>query len=202
MVRLRPWHLPSTQRLQSGLVLISLVLYLMVFLYWSSPTMSYEDVIDANREGLRSAEETRNERLRKRQEAAENGEEDRKSSPAQFWRIFAMYWILRTLLQTRSSQVNQRRGRFLQPQQESANEVPQDGLTQREINVLPSQDFNPNEDAHNNTCSICLEAFQEGDIIRKLPRCQHNFHVECIDSWLVRKAECPVCKQPVVIEQV
>ena len=47
------------------------------------------------------------------------------------------------------------------------------------------------------TCSICLVEFEENDEIRKL-RCDHVFHCECIDPWLLNgKAVCPVCRQGV-----
>ena len=43
------------------------------------------------------------------------------------------------------------------------------------------------------TCSICLEEYEEGDEVRRLP-CWHAFHAQCIDRWLTHHVECPVCK--------
>lgn len=45
-------------------------------------------------------------------------------------------------------------------------------------------------------CIICLEAFTDGDKIRTLP-CLHDFHVTCIDEWLLTKAECPLDEQKI-----
>lgn len=45
-------------------------------------------------------------------------------------------------------------------------------------------------------CSICMENFKAGDHQRTLP-CFHNFHVRCVDKWLVRQGTCPNCKQRV-----
>lgn len=42
-------------------------------------------------------------------------------------------------------------------------------------------------------CTICLEQL-ESDVV-KLTNCSHTFHVGCITEWLVRKRECPVCRQ-------
>eukprot|EP00271_Cylindrocystis_brebissonii_P010745 TRINITY_DN27083_c0_g1_i1.p1 TRINITY_DN27083_c0_g1~~TRINITY_DN27083_c0_g1_i1.p1 ORF type:complete len:364 (-),score=33.26 TRINITY_DN27083_c0_g1_i1:55-1146(-) len=42
-------------------------------------------------------------------------------------------------------------------------------------------------------CSVCLEEFVDGELVRVLPCC-HQFHVACIDRWLAQKATCPVCK--------
>lgn len=43
------------------------------------------------------------------------------------------------------------------------------------------------------TCSICLEDFQAGEVQRTLP-CFHRFHQPCIDAWLHRCGSCPICK--------
>ena len=46
-----------------------------------------------------------------------------------------------------------------------------------------------------NQCSICLSDLEEGDLIRTLP-CNHYFHHECIDEWLITKnaLNCPMCR--------
>jgi len=50
---------------------------------------------------------------------------------------------------------------------------------------------------HDLQCSICLMDFDEGDKIRPLPVCGHYFHQSCIDLWLPRRADCPLCKTAV-----
>mmetsp|Transcript_9185 Transcript_9185/g.13593 ORF Transcript_9185/g.13593 Transcript_9185/m.13593 type:complete len:478 (-) Transcript_9185:59-1492(-) len=53
-------------------------------------------------------------------------------------------------------------------------------------------------------CVICLANFQDGDQLRVLP-CGHNFHVGCIDHWLLGTYSddecittgCPTCKKTV-----
>jgi hypothetical protein len=42
-------------------------------------------------------------------------------------------------------------------------------------------------------CSICLEYLKENQDVRLLS-CFHQFHVECIDTWLMEKSTCPTCK--------
>lgn len=46
-------------------------------------------------------------------------------------------------------------------------------------------------------CAICINNFKTGDCLRKLPSCGHAFHRSCIDLWLLRRADCPLCKRPV-----
>ncbi|CAM0952768.1 unnamed protein product [Alopecurus aequalis] len=47
------------------------------------------------------------------------------------------------------------------------------------------------------TCPICLHEFQAGDSARRLPACGHVFHVACVDSWLLSKPQCPMCRHAV-----
>ncbi|KAL6876367.1 hypothetical protein ACP4OV_012939 [Aristida adscensionis] len=43
-------------------------------------------------------------------------------------------------------------------------------------------------------CSVCLGAFEHGEMVRLLPLCLHLYHVECIDPWLAKRSSCPVCR--------
>jgi hypothetical protein len=43
-------------------------------------------------------------------------------------------------------------------------------------------------------CSICLEAFQEEQLVRRTP-CRHEFHSHCLEQWLTSyKDRCPLCQ--------
>lgn len=43
-----------------------------------------------------------------------------------------------------------------------------------------------------NLCSICLNP-GENDITRELI-CKHKFHLNCIDQWLMKRNQCPLCR--------
>lgn len=47
-----------------------------------------------------------------------------------------------------------------------------------------------------NRCSICLDVYAVGDMVRDLA-CAHRFHMDCCDSWIIDKGQCPLCLQDV-----
>lgn len=46
-------------------------------------------------------------------------------------------------------------------------------------------------------CAICLSDFKKGESTRSLLGCGHTFHTACVDLWLLRRADCPLCKRDV-----
>jgi len=50
------------------------------------------------------------------------------------------------------------------------------------------------EDDDGLQCTVCLIDFSLGDMLRTLP-CGHEFHAECIDSWMDRNLTCPLCRR-------
>ncbi|KAM0939852.1 putative transcription factor C2H2 family [Dioscorea sansibarensis] len=47
----------------------------------------------------------------------------------------------------------------------------------------------------NAECAICLSELVAGERVRVLPKCNHGFHVKCIDRWLMGSSSCPTCRQ-------
>uniref|UniRef100_A0A7S0G1Q5 RING-type domain-containing protein n=1 Tax=Rhodosorus marinus TaxID=101924 RepID=A0A7S0G1Q5_9RHOD len=43
-------------------------------------------------------------------------------------------------------------------------------------------------------CAICLDDFESGQTARQLA-CNHVYHKECIDPWLLQSSSCPICKR-------
>ncbi|CAN6196923.1 unnamed protein product [Urochloa humidicola] len=52
------------------------------------------------------------------------------------------------------------------------------------------------QDACDDTCSICLEAFSDSDP-SAVTSCKHEFHLQCILEWCQRSSQCPMCWQAI-----
>lgn len=61
--------------------------------------------------------------------------------------------------------------------------------------------FTPPQDAAagGEACSICLVDYEKGDQVRSLNGCAHKFHLECIDKWLERSSQCPLCRADLAV---
>jgi len=75
---------------------------------------------------------------------------------------------------------------------------PNQGLPPNQISAIAFCDP-PSPASGVDTCSICIDHFKKDELCKKLPGCPHYFHAQCIDSWLTRKSDCPVCRTPVIV---
>ena len=51
-----------------------------------------------------------------------------------------------------------------------------------------------NDNHINQNCSICLDNLNYKQYKRILPNCNHYFHKKCIDKWLLKNSNCPICR--------
>ncbi|KAL9229574.1 hypothetical protein vseg_005025 [Gypsophila vaccaria] len=61
------------------------------------------------------------------------------------------------------------------------------------INITTNNDVDASGDRL--SCSVCLQDFQIGETIRRLPHCHHMYHLPCIDKWLLNRGSCPLCRR-------
>ncbi|WJX18444.1 RING-type E3 ubiquitin transferase [Trifolium repens] len=73
------------------------------------------------------------------------------------------------------------------------------GLDEAVIREIPSFQFIKEEceDQSVYGCVVCLTEFQEQDVIKILPKCNHAFHLDCIDIWLQTNSNCPLCRSSI-----
>ncbi|CAG7879701.1 unnamed protein product [Brassica rapa] len=55
------------------------------------------------------------------------------------------------------------------------------------------------QDACDDACSICLEAFCESEP-STLTSCKHEYHLQCILEWCQRSSQCPMCWQSISLK--
>ena len=70
------------------------------------------------------------------------------------------------------------------------------GLSEEALAGIPVEVFEPSASSRpesHTQCMICLSEFEQGERLRRLP-CAHVYHQPCIDEWLQRCPECPLCK--------
>jgi hypothetical protein len=47
------------------------------------------------------------------------------------------------------------------------------------------------------SCAVCQHSVTEGEIVRCLLPCNHQYHRDCIDTWFQRNVHCPVCRHDI-----
>ncbi|XVE88542.1 hypothetical protein DITRI_Ditri19aG0077600 [Diplodiscus trichospermus] len=76
------------------------------------------------------------------------------------------------------------------------------GLDSTVLASLPVLMFRQEEFKEGLECAVCLCELVEGDKARLLPKCNHGFHVDCIDMWFQSHSTCPLCRNPVVAAEL
>ncbi|KAJ7951424.1 RING-H2 finger protein-like protein [Quillaja saponaria] len=74
------------------------------------------------------------------------------------------------------------------------------GLDPAILKSLPILAFHPEDFKDGLECAVCLSDLVQGEKARLLPKCNHGFHVDCIDMWFQSHSTCPLCRNPVASE--
>nr|XP_003229265.1 PREDICTED: E3 ubiquitin-protein ligase RNF128 [Anolis carolinensis] len=64
-------------------------------------------------------------------------------------------------------------------------------ISQLQLRTLKQGDKETGPDA--DSCAVCIEVYKPNDVVRILT-CNHLFHKNCIDPWLLEHRTCPMCK--------
>ncbi|CAK9328971.1 unnamed protein product [Citrullus colocynthis] len=75
--------------------------------------------------------------------------------------------------------------------------APSRGLPQSILKSLPVFVHSDKPDPDPIYCAVCLSEFEENEIGRIIPKCNHRFHVGCIDMWFYSHVTCPLCRSEV-----
>ncbi|CAK7333336.1 unnamed protein product [Dovyalis caffra] len=71
------------------------------------------------------------------------------------------------------------------------------GLEETVLKSLPVFVYSRKTHQDSIECAVCLSEFEENETGRILPKCNHSFHIECIDMWFHSHSTCPLCRSPV-----
>ena len=67
------------------------------------------------------------------------------------------------------------------------------------INLAEESSSSPQtKDRETEPCTICQESFKNEEKIATLD-CGHEYHVECLEKWLIVKNVCPICKSEALV---
>ncbi|KAI4345391.1 hypothetical protein L6164_012519 [Bauhinia variegata] len=78
-----------------------------------------------------------------------------------------------------------------------AGTVVSPGLEDSVIKSLPVFAYSSKTHSEPVECAVCLSEFEDGEKGRILPKCNHSFHIDCIDMWFLSHSTCPLCRAPV-----
>ncbi|RZC85847.1 hypothetical protein C5167_026524 [Papaver somniferum] len=92
------------------------------------------------------------------------------------------------------------RRRFVFTPSQDQNVTFRQGLAASVVTALPIVTFSSTEFKDGLECAVCLSEVEEGEKARVLPKCNHGFHVDCIDMWFQSHSTCPLCRNPVSVE--
>lgn len=50
------------------------------------------------------------------------------------------------------------------------------------------------QEERGNRCSICFGSYKVEEKFTTLPGCNHQYHYNCIETWLLKSHKCPICR--------
>ncbi|ALC42820.1 gol [Drosophila busckii] len=102
--------------------------------------------------------------------------------------IISLVWLIFYYIQ---------RFRYMQAKDQQSRNLC--SVTKKAIMKIPTKTgkMTDEKDLDSDCCAICIESYRPSDIIRILP-CNHEFHKNCIDPWLIEHRTCPMCKLDVL----
>ncbi|WCJ39291.1 RING/U-box superfamily protein [Euphorbia peplus] len=110
-----------------------------------------------------------------------------------FLHLYAKWFWWRTEEPTHPPSRRNRRRFIFNPGQEPVRT----GLELSVLRSLPIVIFQSEDFKDGLECSVCLSEVLQGEKTRLLPKCNHGFHVDCIDMWFQYHSTCPLCRNSV-----
>ncbi|WOK92081.1 RING-H2 finger protein ATL60-like [Canna indica] len=109
--------------------------------------------------------------------------------------VFFLYLYAKHYLRPNSGR-SRSRARFLFTAAD-LGPAPRRGLDPAVLSSMPITIYRASNFKEGLECSVCLSELVDGEKARLLPKCNHGFHLECIDMWFHSHSTCPLCRSPV-----
>lgn len=86
------------------------------------------------------------------------------------------------------------------PTNHSGSKITNNGIKKKALKTFPIITYTTKlkHSGLDSECVICLSEFIAGEKVRVLPKCNHGFHVRCIDRWLNSHSSCPTCRHSLI----
>lgn len=112
--------------------------------------------------------------------------------------IFFMYVFFKSQWRSSTSSSAITRYQFDFAERDSVS-APRTSLDSAILHSLPVYIYKAenHSDATTLECAVCLSEVVDGEKTRLLPKCNHEFHLDCIDMWFHSHSTCPLCRNPV-----
>ncbi|NXC50312.1 RN128 ligase, partial [Penelope pileata] len=94
------------------------------------------------------------------------------------------YFIFYSARRFRITRAQSRKQRLLKAKAKKA-------IGQLQLRTLTQEDKETGPDG--DSCAVCIELYKPNEVVRILT-CNHLFHKNCIDPWLLEHRTCPMCK--------
>ncbi|XP_020595236.1 RING-H2 finger protein ATL2-like [Phalaenopsis equestris] len=117
--------------------------------------------------------------------------------------LFLHFYVRWHVIRRATSRARRRRRRFIfagENQSPASNRAIDPAILKSLPILLFSPSAGDDGELDECDCAVCLNEFEDGQKIRKLPVCGHSFHIDCIDMWFSSHSNCPLCRA--VVEAV
>ena len=111
------------------------------------------------------------------------------------------------MAELRARQARMGNGAVAREDREAMRRVVHSSLIDKYAKLIPNIKYKKNKEIDEfNTpeCVICMEIFEVGADVRKVPSCRHIFHDDCLMKWLsgaqMQEAQkCPMCNSDITV---